>query len=142
MRPIHIINGPNLNLLGFRNQEIYGNRSFDSFLAELRKNFPDVEIHYFQSNSEGILIDELQRVGFKQVGIIFNPAAYTHTSIAIADTLEAISAPIVEVHISDLSKRESIRHFSLIRPFVTHHIEGLGLDGYRSALEYLLEMDT
>ncbi len=137
---IHIVNGPNLNLLGLRQPEIYGTQDFDSYYLELEKSFPTENFHYFQSNHEGALIDYLQAVGFEEnTGIVFNPAAYTHTSIALGDTVAAISAPVIEVHISDLSQREKFRQQSFIRPHVEHQIMGKGLVGYQEAIVLLLE---
>ena len=107
---IQIINGPNLNLLGVREPDVYGSTSFDDFLPRLRACFPDVQIDYFQSNIEGELIDKLQAVGFQCDGIVLNAAAYTHTSIALADCIRAISTPVVEVHISNVHQREAFRH--------------------------------
>ena len=132
---IQIINGPNLNLLGVREPDIYGSMSFDDFLPRLRACFPDVQIDYFQSNIEGELIDKLQAVGFQCDGIVLNAAAYTHTSIALADCIRAISAPVVEVHISNVHQREVFRHQSMIAAACRGVICGFGLDGYRLAIE-------
>ena len=132
---IQIINGPNLNLLGVREPDIYGSMSFDDFLPRLRACFPDVQIDYFQSNIEGELIDKLQAVGFQCDGIVLNAAAYTHTSIALADCIRAISAPVVEVHISNVHQREDFRHQSMIAAACRGVICGFGLDGYRVAFE-------
>lgn len=132
---IHIINGPNLNLLGVREPDVYGSMSFDDFLPRLRACFPDVQIDYFQSNIEGELIDKLQAVGFQCDGIVLNAAAYTHTSIALADCIRAISAPVVEVHISNVHQREDFRHQSMIAAACRGVICGFGLDGYRLAIE-------
>lgn len=132
---IQIINGPNLNLLGVREPDVYGSTSFDDFLPRLRACFPDVQIDYFQSNIEGELIDKLQAVGFQCDGIVLNAAAYTHTSIALADCIRAISAPVVEVHISNVHQREDFRHQSLIAAACRGVICGFGLDGYRLAIE-------
>ena len=132
---IQIINGPNLNLLGVREPDIYGSMSFDDFLPRLRACFPDVQIDYFQSNIEGELIDKLQAVGFQCDGIVLNAAAYTHTSIALADCIRAISAPVVEVHISNVHQREPFRHQSMIAAACRGVICGFGLDGYRLAIE-------
>jgi len=132
---IQIINGPNLNLLGVREPDIYGSMSFDDFLPRLRACFPDVQIDYFQSNIEGELIDKLQAVGFQCDGIVLNAAAYTHTSIALADCIRAISAPVVEVHISNVHQREDFRHQSMIAAACRGVICGFGLDGYRLAIE-------
>ena len=132
---IQIINGPNLNLLGVREPSVYGSTSFDNFLPRLRACFPDVQIDYFQSNIEGELIDKLQAVGFQCDGIVLNAAAYTHTSIALADCIRAISAPVVEVHISNVHQREDFRHQSMIAAACRGVICGFGLDGYRLAIE-------
>ena len=132
---IQIINGPNLNLLGVREPSIYGSTSFDDFLPRLRACFPDVQIDYFQSNIEGELIDELQAVGFQCDGIVLNAGAYTHTSIALADCIRAISAPVVEVHISNVHQRDAFRHQSMIAAACRGVICGFGLDSYRLAIE-------
>ena len=132
---IQIINGPNLNLLGVREPSVYGSTSFDDFLPRLRACFPDVQIDYFQSNIEGELIDKLQAVGFQCDGIVLNAAAYTHTSIALADCIRAISAPVVEVHISNVHQREAFRHQSMIAAACHGVICGFGLDSYRLAIE-------
>ena len=132
---IQIINGPNLNLLGVREPNVYGSMSFDDFLPRLRACFPDVQIDYFQSNIEGELIDKLQAVGFQCDGIVLNAAAYTHTSIALADCIRAISAPVVEVHISNVHQREAFRHQSMIAAACRGVICGFGLDSYRLAIE-------
>ena len=132
---IQIINGPNLNLLGVREPDVYGCTSFDDFLPRLRACFPDVQIDYFQSNIEGELINKLQAVGFQCDGIVLNAAAYTHTSIALADCIRAISAPVVEVHISNVHQREAFRHQSMIAAACRGVICGFGLDGYRLAIE-------
>ena len=132
---IQIINGPNLNLLGVREPDVYGCTSFDDFMPRLRACFPDVQIDYFQSNIEGELIDKLQAVGFQCDGIVLNAAAYTHTSIALADCIRAISAPVVEVHISNVHQREDFRHQSMIAAACRGVICGFGLDGYRLAIE-------
>ena len=132
---IQIINGPNLNLLGVREPSVYGSTSFDDFLPRLRACFPDVQIDYFQSNIEGELIDKLQAVGFQCDGIVLNAGAYTHTSIALADCIRAISAPVVEVHISNIQQRETFRHQSMIAAACRGVICGFGLDSYRLAIE-------
>ncbi|MEI7471093.1 MAG: type II 3-dehydroquinate dehydratase [Chitinophagaceae bacterium] len=135
---IAIINGPNLNLLGKREPEIYGEESFDIFLENLQSNYPGIEISYFQSNIEGELIDALQTAGFNNDGIVFNPGGYTHTSVAIGDTIAAIKAPVVEVHISNIFARESFRQLSYVSAKAVGTISGLGLKGYELALEYFL----
>ena len=132
---IQIINGPNLNLLGVREPDVYGSMSFDDFLPRLRACFPDVQIDYFQSNIEGELINKLQAVGFQCDGIVLNAGAYTHTSIALADCIRAISAPVVEVHISNIHQREAFRHQSMIAAACRGVICGFGLDSYRLATE-------
>ncbi|MDZ4708498.1 MAG: type II 3-dehydroquinate dehydratase [Saprospiraceae bacterium] len=141
MKKIWIINGPNLNLLGKRQPEIYGYKSFETFFGELKELFPQIELYYFQSNHEGAIIDHLQTIGFGQSdGLVFNPAAYTHTSIAIGDCLAAIQLPCVEVHISDIYQRETFRHHSYIKPYCVDSIVGKGLDGYKMAVEKLLPL--
>ena len=136
---ISIINGPNLNLLGKRETDIYGNESFDSYLQQLKKRYPAVEITYFQSNVEGELINELQRVGFDQDGIIFNPGGYTHTSVAIGDAVAAIKTPVVEVHISNIFGREDFRKLSHVSGKAVGVISGLGLKGYELAIKYFID---
>lgn len=135
---IAIINGPNLNLLGKRETEIYGNVSFEQFLASVQKKYADIEIDYFQSNVEGEIVNEIQRVGFDYDGIVLNAGAYTHTSIAIGDAVAAIKTPVVEVHISNVYAREDFRKFSYLSAKVTGSIVGLGLKGYELAIDYLL----
>ncbi len=135
---IAIVNGPNLNLLGKREVDIYGNQDFDSYFVTLKREFDGHELTYFQSNSEGKLIDHIQEVGFKVDGIVLNPAGYSHTSVALADAVAAIPAPVVEVHISNIFLRESFRHHSYISPVATGIVSGLGLTGYRLAVEFLL----
>jgi 3-dehydroquinate dehydratase II len=135
---IAIINGPNLNLLGKRETDIYGNQSFDDYLKTLIAKYPAADIHYFQSNVEGDLINELQRVGFDYDGIIFNPGGYTHTSVAIGDAIAAITTHVVEVHISNVHAREDFRKLSHVSGKAAGSIFGLGLKGYELALEYFL----
>lgn len=137
---IAVINGPNLNLLGRREPEIYGRVGFDSCLDLLRQRYPDVEFDYFQSNVEGEIVDAIQRAGFACDGIVLNAGGYTHTSVAIADAVAAVPAPTVEVHVSNVFKRESVRHTSLLSPVVAGTIGGFGLDSYRLAVEALLAM--
>lgn len=132
-----IINGPNLNLLGTREQEIYGNEKFESYLKKLRKHFPLYSIEYFQSNVEGEIINVLQKAGFLYDGIILNAGGYSHTSVSIADAIKSITIPVVEVHISNIFARESFRHVSLLSPYVKGCIIGFGLDSYRIAVESL-----
>lgn len=137
MKKITIINGPNLNLLGKREPEIYGSEGFDSFLEKLRQQNPDVDISYFQSNIEGELIDAVQKEGFAKDGIIINPGGYTHTSVALGDAIASIPSPVIEVHISNVQAREDFRKISHISAKVKGTIAGLGLDGYALALDYL-----
>jgi len=134
-----IINGPNMNLLGKREPAIYGKESFESYLKKLRKEYHHVLIEYFQSNIEGELIDAIQKVGFIYDGIIINAGGYTHTSVAIADTIKSVSTPVIEVHISNIFARESFRHISLLSPYVKGSITGFGLDSYRLAIESFLK---
>ena len=136
---IAIINGPNLNLLGRRETDIYGNESFESFLKQLSNKFNDVEINYFQSNVEGELINEIQRVGFDHKGIILNPGGYTHTSVAIGDAVAAIKTPVIEVHISNIFGREEFRKISHVSGKAAGVITGLGLVGYELAVNYFIE---
>jgi 3-dehydroquinate dehydratase-2 len=133
---IAIINGPNLNLLGTREPGVYGNQTFEDFLIDLRKHFGDVDFHYFQSNVEGELINELQRAGKGQDGIILNPGGYTHTSVAIGDAIAAIGTPVIEVHISNVHAREDFRKLSHVSAKCKGTISGLGLQGYLLAVEY------
>ena len=135
---IAIINGPNLNLLGKRETDIYGNISFEQFLESLKKKYAGIEISYFQSNVEGELINELQRVGFDYDGIIFNPGGYTHTSVAIGDAIGGIKTPVVEVHISNVHAREDFRKLSHVSAKAIGSIFGLGLKGYELAIEWLI----
>lgn len=133
-----IINGPNLNLLGKREPDIYGHQSFEDYFQSLQQAFPDSHLQYFQSNHEGALIDKLQEVGFSYNGIIFNPGAYTHTSIALADAIAAIETPVVEVHISNTLSREAFRHTSYTAANCVGSIIGLGLKGYDFAIRYFM----
>lgn len=135
---IAIINGPNLNLLGKRETDIYGNMSFEKFLELLRKKYANQEVSYFQSNVEGELINELQRVGFDVDGIVFNPGGFTHTSVAIGDTIAAIKSPVVEVHISNVHAREEFRKLSHVSGKAVGSIFGLGLKGYELAIDWLI----
>lgn len=137
---IQIINGPNLNLLGVREPGIYGSSSFESFLPKLRAEFPDVEIEYYQSNVEGELINKMQEVGFSADGIVLNAGAYTHTSVALHDCIRAISAPVVEVHISNVHQREEFRHHSFISAACKGVICGFGLNSYKLAVEAITDM--
>jgi 3-dehydroquinate dehydratase-2 len=135
---IAIINGPNLNLLGKREPEIYGDMSFEKYLAGLQLKYPDIDLIYFQSNIEGELINMLQRVGFDHDGIILNPGGYTHTSVAIGDTIAAITSPVIEVHISNVHAREEFRKLSHVSGKSAGSIIGLGLQGYELAIQYFL----
>lgn len=133
-----IINGPNLNLIGTRETEIYGNQPFEIYLKKLRKHFHEITIEYFQSNIEGEIITAIQNAGFLYDGIILNAGGYTHTSVAIADAIKAIRCPVVEVHISNLFARESFRHVSLLAPYSKGSIIGFGMESYRLAVESFL----
>jgi 3-dehydroquinate dehydratase II len=135
---IAILNGPNLNLLGKREPSVYGSQDFQQYYHQLQHDFPQVSFHYFQSNVEGELINELHRVGFDYDGILFNAGGYTHTSVAIRDAIASIPAPVIEVHISNIYAREDFRHTSLIAPKCTGSICGLGLTGYTLAVSYFL----
>lgn len=136
---IAIINGPNLNLLGKREPEVYGNKTFEEYYKELLILFPSVEFSYFQSNVEGELINELQRVGFSFDGVIINPGGYTHTSVAIGDAIAGIKSPVVEVHISNVHAREDFRKLSHVSAKAKGTIAGLGLKGYELAVRVFLE---
>ena len=135
---IQLINGPNLNLLGKREPEVYGSESFESFFATLQAEFPQVVLEHYQSNVEGELINKIQEVGFAVDGIILNAGGYTHTSVAISDAIAAVTAPTVEVHISNLYKREEFRHKSILSKSCVGMIAGLGLRGYALAIQYFL----
>ncbi len=134
MKDFIIINGPNLNLLGIREPEIYGNENFNDFVANLNSKLNGISIDYFQSNIEGEIINKLHEVGFSYKGIILNAGGYTHTSIAIADAISAIESPVIEVHISNIYAREEYRKTSLIAPVCKGSISGLGLRGYSLAI--------
>lgn len=136
---IAIINGPNLNLLGQRETNIYGNKPFEEFLKELQQKYPAVTFHYFQSNVEGELINELQKAGYDYDGIILNPAGYTHTSVAIGDAVAAITTPVIEVHISNVHAREDFRKLSHVSGRSVGSIFGLGLKGYELAIEWFMK---
>ena len=138
MKRILIINGPNLNLLGVREPEIYGKNSFNDFLTKLKASFSDVDISYYQSNIEGELINKMQEVGFSYDGIVLNAGAYTHTSIALLDCIRSIKCPVVEVHISNVYQREEYRHHSMISSGCNGVICGFGLNSYKLAIEALL----
>ena len=135
---IWIINGPNLNLLGVREKEIYGEEPFESCLERLKRKYPDVTLNYYQSNVEGELINRLHEVGFRCDGVILNAGAYTHTSIAIADAVAAVAAPVVEVHISNTARREAFRRVPYLTPVCAGVIAGFGLASYELALLALL----
>ncbi|MBQ0061597.1 MAG: type II 3-dehydroquinate dehydratase [Bacteroidaceae bacterium] len=137
---IQIINGPNINLLGKREPGIYGARGFEDYLQELRQRYPDVQIEYYQSNVEGFMIDKIHEVGFDYDGIVLNAGAYTHTSIALQDAIRAIKCPVIEVHISNVHKREEFRHKSMISCACQGVICGFGLDSYRLGIEALLAL--
>ena len=138
MKKIIIINGPNLNLLGKREPEIYGSESFEVYFKSLKEEFPSLELDYYQSNIEGELIDKLHEVGFSYDGIILNAAAYTHTSVGIGDAVKGISTPVIEVHISNTYSREEFRHQSFISPNANGVILGFGLKSYALALQTFL----
>lgn len=131
---IIIINGPNLNLLGKREPDVYGNQNFEDYFVQLQQNYPEIELTYYQSNIEGEIIDKIQEVGFIFDGIILNAAAYTHTSIGIGDAVKAINSPVIEVHISNTFSRETFRHQSYISPNAKGVIVGFGLKSYELAL--------
>ena len=137
MKRILIINGPNLNLLGKREPGIYGNQSFETYFEQLKAKYQQLQLFYFQSNTEGLIIDKLHEAGFDFDGIIINAGAYTHTSLAIADAIRAITTPVVEVHISNVFKRETYRHHSYLSEACTGCIVGFGMDSYRLAIESL-----
>ena len=135
---VEIINGPNLNLLGKREPEKYGNTSFEHYLGELKSRYPTVTFNYFQSNIEGEIINQIQKTGFSTDGIILNAGGYTHTSVSIADAIAAITSPVIEVHITNVLAREEFRHVSLIGRNCSGTISGFGLDSYRIAVEALI----
>lgn len=139
---IAIINGPNLNLLGKRETDVYGNMPFEEFFAMLQKKFPEAALIYYQSNVEGELVTAIQQYGFNSDGIVLNPAAYTHTSVAVGDAVAAVPAPVVEVHISNVHAREDFRKFSHVSAKCAGSIFGLGLKGYELAIEWLLHNKT
>jgi 3-dehydroquinate dehydratase-2 len=136
---IAIINGPNLNLLGKRETDIYGNMPFEKYFETLQSQFPGTDLHYYQSNVEGELINELQRVGYDYDGIVLNAAGYTHTSVAIGDAIAAVKTPVVEVHISNVHSREDFRKLSHVSGKAAGSIFGLGLKGYELAIRWLIE---
>lgn len=135
---IYIINGPNLNLLGIREKSIYGEQEFESFFEDLKTQYPSVNLHYYQSNVEGELINKLHEIGFAADGIIFNAGGYTHTSVAIADAIAGIKSPVIEVHISNVYAREEYRHFSMMAKNCKGVISGFGLASYKLALDSFL----
>lgn len=137
---IAIINGPNLNLLGKREPETYGTRDFETYLAELQKKYRDIELTYFQSNVEGELINKLHEFGFTYKGIIINAGGYTHTSVALADAIAAITTPVIEVHISNIFAREDFRHVSFLGAQCIGCISGFGLSGYDLAIHQLINL--
>lgn len=138
MLNLTIINGPNLNLLGKREPGVYGHETFEDFLVQLKKDFPQVNFTYFQSNIEGELVNAIQQYGFEQDGIIINPAAYTHTSVAIGDAIASITVPVIEVHISNVHAREDFRKISHVSAKAVGSIVGLGLKGYQLATEWFV----
>lgn len=135
---IQIINGPNLNLLGKREPEIYGSETFEDYLEGLKRRFPQIDLHYFQSNVEGELINKIQEVGFDFDAILLNAGGYTHTSVAISDAIAGVTTPVLEVHISNIYKREEFRHKSIISKSCVGMIAGLGLKGYELGVQYFL----
>lgn len=142
MRNFQIINGPNLNLLGKRETSIYGSQAFEDFFENLKERFPDVQLHYYQSNVEGEIVNKLHEVGFSFQGIILNAGAYTHTSVAIHDAIGGIKTPVIEVHISNVYAREEFRHKSLITSKCAGMMTGFGMEGYALALTYLKNMKS
>lgn len=139
---IAIINGPNLNLLGKRETDIYGNMPFEKYFEELQSRYPQIAFSFFQSNIEGELINEIQRVGFNYNGIIINPAGYTHTSVALGDAIAAIKAPVIEVHISNVHAREDFRKLSHVSGKSVGSIFGLGLKGYELAVQWFVTQSS
>lgn len=140
MKRIQIINGPNLNLLGKREPGVYGNQSFEAYFEELKAKYPQAELFYFQSNTEGAIIDKIHEVGFTLDGIILNAGAYTHTSVAIADAIRSVTTPVIEVHISNVFKREAFRHHSYLSEACKGCIVGFGMDSYRLAVDAFLNI--
>lgn len=138
-KQILILNGPNLNLLGKREESIYGSKSFEDYYVELERKFPSLSLNYIQSNVEGELINEIQNLDQKYDGIVINAGGYTHTSVAIRDAIKAITIPVIEVHISNVTARESFRHDSLLSPVCEGCIFGFGLKGYDLALNYFIQ---
>jgi len=142
MKKILILNGPNLNLLGVREKGIYGDRGFDSYFEDLKRDFADVELSCFQSNHEGGIIDKIHEVGFSHDGIVLNAGAYTHTSVAIGDAIAAVRTPVVEVHISNVHRREEFRHRSFLAKNCAGVICGFGLESYRLGVQSLLVLEV
>jgi len=142
MLRIAIINGPNLNLLGKREPGIYGNQSFEEYFEELKAKYPQVDFLYYQSNHEGSLIDKIQEVGFSYDGIVLNAGGYTHTSIALHDCIRAVKTPVIEVHISDIRKREAFRHVSMIEAACKKTFAGFGMDSYRMGVDEVIALHT
>ncbi len=140
MRKVLILNGPNLNLLGVREPEIYGTQTFMDYFDGLKDKYQELSLEYYQSNHEGDLIDKLQEVGFSYDAVVFNPGGYTHTSVALTDTVKAITTPVAEVHISNIYEREEFRHHSYIKPNAATSIVGMGLAGYDRAIDYFLHL--
>ena len=138
MKKILILNGPNLNLLGKREPGVYGNQSFEDYFETLKALFPEIELHYFQSNHEGAMIDKIHETGFSFDGIIINAGGYSHTSIALADALSAVTTPAVEVHISNIHAREAYRHHSYLTDRCKGMVCGLGMKGYEMAIRYFI----
>lgn len=136
---IAIINGPNLNLLGTREVDIYGNESFEKYFQKIQEKYPTIQFEYFQSNIEGEIINAIQQFGFEFNGIVLNPAGYSHTSVAIGDAIAAIKCPVIEVHISNIYAREDFRKLSYVTAKAVGCITGLGLHGYEMAIEYLIK---
>jgi len=142
MIKIAIINGPNLNLLGKREPTIYGYQSFEAYFETIKADYPQVKFDYFQSNHEGSLIDKIQEIGFDFDGIVLNAGGYTHTSIALADCIRAVTTPVIEVHISDIRKREDFRHVSMIESACKATFAGFGMESYRKGIEAILALQT
>lgn len=139
---IQIVNGPNLNLLGVREPDVYGNSSFPDYFERLEKKFPDIELHYFQSNVEGELIDKIHETGFDYEGIVLNAGGYTHTSVAIRDAVKSVTTPVIEVHISNVHAREEFRRHSMLSPVCAGVIAGFGLQSYDLAIEAVILMNN
>lgn len=139
-KKILVLNGPNLNLLGKRETDIYGDQSFESFFDSLASSFENIELSYFQSNSEGAIIDKIHEVGYQIDGIVLNAGAYTHTSIAISDAIAGVTSPVVEVHISNVYKREAYRHHSYLAKNCLGVISGFGLHSYKLAIDAILNL--